>query len=445
MLELLEEKLSEMKQVGVSPVICERIGDFIENGPLAHMRFISPFRMADTWKLNRFEVLDAFLYGTLSGVFELEWDIKCPYCKGPTSEASTLVQLMAKSRCNMCHIDIDGSLDEAVEVTLRVSSSFRDTSDLTSFEIMGSWMQFEEPITFEVDPQDQQMIKMPLEPGAYHLFNESTWGSTLMVFDEKADFERTVEYTYDGQSLSLQTECQKTGPFAIKLHNQSSSELELTFARAKRFPWVSGATVASNQIFRDYFSSELISPDESFSVKNIVFVFTDIKGSTELYERRGDSKAYYLVKEHFKIMTEVVKKHHGAIVKTIGDAIMATFLSAEDSVKAVFEMQQAFEVFNEREKSRDDIIIKIGVHKGACIAVTSNDKLDYFGRTVNIAARVQGLSGGNDIMLSKTVYDELNIKELVGSYGWKTKPIQANLKGVQGLYDIIHITKPSPL
>lgn len=442
MSELMKQKLSDLEQVGVSPQICENLANYVENAPALRLHQISPFRIADTWEMDRNEVLNAFLYGTKAGIFDLEWDIKCPSCTGPTSSKKTLADLISKSHCDYCQIDINGSFDDAVEVTFSVNPGIRDTGNLNPIEIMRSWMQMEDPMTFSADPNDQQEVKMSLTPGSYHMFSRELGVSCpLLVTEEEVETERLLEYTYDGQKLTRDTERYGTGLFSIRLMNKTLSEVEFMFTRLKAFPWVSGAMVASNQIFRDYFSSELISADETFSVKNVVFVFTDIKSSTNLYERRGDSKAYYLVKEHFKIMTEKVNAYNGAIVKTIGDAIMATFLSSGDAMNAVFEMHKAFDEFNAKEELQDDIIIKVGVHRGPCIAVTSNDKLDYFGRTVNIAARVQGLSGGRDVMVSNDMYKELGMQELINKRGWKTRNIQATLKGIQGPYDVVHLTR----
>lgn len=441
MSDLLKHKLSELEQLGIDSAICSKIEDHVQNSIPEHTQRISPYRLADKWSLDREDVLNAFLYGTKSGIFDLEWDLKCPSCTGPTSTANTLTKLLTKSHCEYCRIDITGSFDEAVEVTFKVNQNIRDTGELALRHVMKSWLRFEEPITLSVEAQSQQELRMELKPGSYHMFNaERGLSCPLKITEDVDDQEPQIKYQFDATTISRGNEWYGTGLVNIKLENKSDYEADFTFARLTSFPWVSGAQVASNQIFRDYFSSELISSDESFSIKNLVLVFTDIKGSTDLYERRGDSKAYYLVREHFKIMTKIVKKNRGAIVKTIGDAIMATFTVSSDAIQAVFEMHEAFDEFNKNEKSRDDIVIKIGVHRGACIAVTSNDKLDYFGRTVNIAARIQGLSGGNDVMISKKLYDETGVEEQVLRTGWNTKPIQATLKGVHGLYDVIHVT-----
>ncbi|MDX2470423.1 MAG: DUF5939 domain-containing protein [SAR324 cluster bacterium] len=441
MSELLQSKIAELEQLGIQTEICKKITGHIEESIPQHLFRISPYRLADDWSLDRDQVLNAFLYGTKNGIFDLEWDIKCPSCKGATSTTSTLKQLLSKSHCKYCQIDITGGFDDSVEVTFNVNPNIRKTEELDFYSIMKSWHVFEEGITLSPEAGETQELRLTLSPGSYHLSNpEKGLSCPLLITESGEEKERDIEYKYNGSSISRGNEWFGTGPVNITFKNDSEENLDFKFVKLKDQPWVSGAKVASNQIFRDYFSTELISADESFTVNNTVFIFTDIKGSTDLYERRGDSKAYYLVKEHFKIMTDKVRSNNGAIVKTIGDAIMATFTVSKDAINTVFEMHKAFDEFNLREDTSDDIVIKIGAHRGPCIAVTSNDRLDYFGRTVNIAARVQGLSGGGDIMLSKELFSEPSIAEQIQEFGWNTKPIKATLKGIEGLYEVVHIT-----
>jgi class 3 adenylate cyclase len=108
-----------------------------------------------------------------------------------------------------------------------------------------------------------------------------------------------------------------------------------------------------------------------------------------------------LVREHFAWLAGIVREHEGAIVKTIGDAVMAAFHDPLLGLRAAIAMQGRISAFN--EASRTPVVLKLGLHEGPCIAVTLNDRLDYFGSTVNLAARLQGESRGSDIVLSDSL------------------------------------------
>lgn len=164
-------------------------------------------------------------------------------------------------------------------------------------------------------------------------------------------------------------------------------------------------------------------------------------GSTAIFERLGDSRAYALVRDHFDILEEVVAAHHGAIVKTIGDAIMATFDVSTEGIEALVAVQEAFKDFNARRGEPPELTIKVGAHRGPCIAVTSNERLDYFGRTINIAARVQNLSEGGDVLLSNSLHQEPGVADVFAGTGWRALPFEASLKGIADEFPVVRLQR----
>lgn len=169
--------------------------------------------------------------------------------------------------------------------------------------------------------------------------------------------------------------------------------------------------------------------------------FSDLKGSTALYDRIGDLNAFSLVQQHFERLQRVTVRHNGAIVKTIGDAVMAAFLNPLDAMRAAIEMRGEIATFN-RDRVDRDLILKIGVHTGAAIAVTLNDRLDYFGQTVNIAARVQNLADADEIYVSHDVYDAEGVQTELAGLAIVEK--LATLKGIRSNLRVYCVRPPSP-
>jgi class 3 adenylate cyclase len=167
-------------------------------------------------------------------------------------------------------------------------------------------------------------------------------------------------------------------------------------------------------------------------------LFTDLKGSTELYERVGDLVAYDIVRRHFGVLAEVVREHDGAIVKTIGDAVMATFSTPEDGLRAALAMHDAMARFNQAQK-REELMVKIGLHDGPCLAVTLNERLDYFGQTVNIAARVQALAGTKSIFVTAPVVERAGVRNLLGERRIEPRARTAELKGISEAVTVYEI------
>jgi len=181
------------------------------------------------------------------------------------------------------------------------------------------------------------------------------------------------------------------------------------------------------QTFRNLFRSEVIKATEGIAIRDVTLLFTDLKGSTALYQRIGDLNAYMQVQRHFERLLDVTVRHQGAVTKTIGDAVMAAFSTALDAARASLEMREAVEELN-RGRPQREFILKIGMHKGAAIAVTLNDRLDYFGQTVNIAARVQNLAGGDEIRVTEDVHDAPGVADIFAPF--VSRRTETELKGV---------------
>jgi class 3 adenylate cyclase len=193
-------------------------------------------------------------------------------------------------------------------------------------------------------------------------------------------------------------------------------------------PFLDGKRLLTTQTFRDLFRSEVIAAREGIAVKDITLLFTDLKESTALYDRIGDLSAFSLVQQHFDRLQDVTVRNRGAVIKTIGDAVMAAFLTPADAVMAALAMRAEIAAFNKGKADRE-LILKIGIHSGAAIAVTLNERLDYFGQTANIAARVQHQAEADEIQMSEDVYEATGVQALLESQNVESKVSQ--LKGVQ--------------
>ena len=194
-------------------------------------------------------------------------------------------------------------------------------------------------------------------------------------------------------------------------------------------PFLTAKRLLTNQTFRDVYGTETLDVDQRLNITSLTFLFTDLKGSTALYERVGDLVAYDLVRAHFHVLTEIVASEAGAVVKTIGDAVMATFPTPDRAVGAALRMREAMRNLNEERKS-EDLLLKIGIHEGPCLAVTLNDRQDYFGQTVNIAARVQNLAVSRSIFATGPVIEDPQTSILLETSRLKPVAKRAALRGI---------------
>ena len=133
-----------------------------------------------------------------------------------------------------------------------------------------------------------------------------------------------------------------------------------------------------------------------------------------------------------------VQEHSGAIVKTIGDAVMAVFSRPTDALSAALHILQEIERYN-LEHGEPGIILKIGAHCGPSIAVTLNENLDYFGQTVNVAARVQSLADAGEICISEALYTAPGIGDLLTRH--RVIEFASPLRGVEGNASVYRIVR----
>jgi len=194
-------------------------------------------------------------------------------------------------------------------------------------------------------------------------------------------------------------------------------------------PFLTAKRLLSNQTFRDIYRTDTLDVDQRLKITSLTFLFTDLRGSTELYERVGDLAAFDLVRAHFGVLNEIVASEAGAVVKTIGDAVMATFPRPDQAIAAALRMREAMRRLNEARRS-EDLLLKIGIHEGPCIAVTLNERQDYFGQTVNIASRVQHLATSREIFATGVVLDDPRSLQVLATRGVTPQSHPATLRGI---------------
>lgn len=207
---------------------------------------------------------------------------------------------------------------------------------------------------------------------------------------------------------------------------------------ATEVPPTTGHDMLTIQRFREWAQDQLLPPGESLDVSYMAIWFSDLSGSTALYARRGDPQAYQLVRDHFDVLFSTVDETGGAVVKTIGDSVMAVYTDAVAALKGAAMSHQRLARFNnERNLSTEDsLMLKIGLHCGPSIVVTLNDRLDYFGQTINLAARIAGVAGAGEVAISQAVFDEPGIQELLVHY-----QVEAMKTAVKGIDDEVIINR----
>jgi class 3 adenylate cyclase len=439
----------------------DAIERLVQDAPDRQLCRVNALDFAARAGLDEDRVIAAFLHAARLGLFELSWNVLCPGCGGVLDAGASLKTVhQSEYGCALCAAGYEPTLDEMVEVTFTVSSRVRpiaahEPNRLPPAEYCRQ-VFWSSGIDLPEDAFERMLEEITLElielpPGEKALLSLTLPAEFVIVFDPVTHTAQFIdvkgEPTRERQSLSIvfnrlqaptTTIQMHPGPLRLTLENRTDQRLvpgvyvagqamHDMLGRRKRF--LTAKRLLTNQTFRDIYRTDTLDVDQRLKITSLTFLFTDLKGSTDLYERVGDLVAFDIVKAHFRILHEIIAAESGAVVKTIGDAVMATFATPDRAIAAALRMRDAMRTLNEQHKS-EDLLLKIGIHEGPCLAVTLNDRQDYFGQTVNIASRVQGLAVSRSILATGVVVDHPQVSALLATDGIKPTPRRQSVRGI---------------
>jgi class 3 adenylate cyclase len=436
------------------------IEELVRDAPDRALSRVNVLDFAAKRGIDEERAIAAFLHAARLGLFELSWNVLCPGCGGVLDTSATLKSVNKDEYlCALCAAGYRPTLDEMVEVTFTVSRRVRriaahDPHELpfaeyfrqifwgSGIDVPDDFEQLIEEIVLdavELSPGEKALLSLQLPAEFVIVIDPVTHGTQFL--DVKGDPTRerqNLSIVFDKLRAPTGTVTVRPGPLRLSLENRTDTRVlpglwiagdKLHELLGRRRPFLTAKRLLTNQVFRDLYGTDTIDVDQRLKITSLTFLFTDLKGSTELYERVGDLIAFDLVNAHFRVLQEIVAGEAGAVVKTIGDAVMATFPTPDRAVAAALRMREAMRTFNEA-RSRDDLLLKIGIHEGPCLAVVLNERQDYFGTTVNVAARVQALADSRTILATGPVVTHPQASTLLQTSGLKPVSQRRALRGI---------------
>ena len=473
--KLLDDKLASLETArSWSPRVMSKLETHIRSADDDALFRINPFGFAAEKNIPENEAIDLFLHATAVGLFGMDWLLLCPACSCVVDDFRNLKAVNQNYHCHMCQTDYESRLDEFIAVYFTISPLVREISlhrpdELSPHDYVFKYrgcregrlpdgtpmLHAQEAITRAVEyiPAGETIrVTVEAEEGAIvGVSPEGRIAFAYAVEGAPTGEPPAIKFLYGDKARAHALGKTTRGTTELVVENATGrrgclhvavvpgwfkiGEIELDFA-----PFLTGKRLLTTQTFRDLFRSEVIRSSEGLGVRSITLLFTDLKGSTALYDRIGDLNAFALVQRHFEHLQDAVVRQRGAIIKTIGDAVMAAFLEPADAVRAALAMRREIAAFNRAQPDRS-LVLKIGIHNGGAIAVTQNDRLDYFGQTVNVAARVQGLADADEICITEDVFEAEGVQDALAEVAI-TREI-ARLRGIDQDYPVFRIS-PAP-
>ena len=379
--------------------VADAIAQLIRDGADHELNRINVLDFAARRGLNEERVISGFLHASRLGLFDLTWNVLCPGCSGVLDAHSTLKSLRHDDyHCGLCACGYEASVDEQVEVAFTVAPRVRhiaahDPNTLPLWEYFKqvfwssgvdlnqeSFASLTDEVTLdamELPAHEKAVMSLHLPSEFVIVFEPVTHAAQFIDVQGEPTKERQhLSLIYNRQHTPTGTITLQPGPLRLSLENQTEVRvLPSVFVAAeglhhligKRKPFLTAKRILTNQTFRDVYKADNLNIDQRLKITSLTFLFTDLKGSTALYERVGDLAAFDLVRAHFHALLEIIASEAGAVVKTIGDAVMATFTRPEQALAAGLRMRAAMERLNE-ERGTKDLVVKIGIHEGPCLA-----------------------------------------------------------------------------
>lgn len=483
----LRQGFAELASTGLwSPDALAALEAFVRGAGDYDLFRVNPIHYAGEAELPEVNAIDLFVHASRIGLFEMDWNLLCAYCPQVANSFRELEKVHPHFQCEFCNAINDVALDDYIQVSFTVSESVRDIAfrHPESLPVEDYYLRYHfakgfippggmtpEQIVavlsrefFDLEAGERRGLDFELTPGRFEVLDLSH--NLLLVFfveGEAAVEPQSIAIQLDDGKFSVDRPTRRIdkilgegsyafrqateippGQYHIDIDNRMDErgrfwivQYPPTFVphRVEYHPFLSGKRLLITPAFRELYRTQLVDESEGLPVTDMTYLFTDLKGSTPLYDAVGDVNAYFMVRQHFEILNRAVRAHHGIVVKTIGDAIMAAFERPDDAVRAGIDMIRDMQRYNRTVST--PLGLKVGIHKGRSIAVALNDRIDYFGQDVNIAARVQGLADGNQLCISDEIMQSPGVGDLVATYPQTSE--HAPLRGVDEKIEIHRI------
>jgi len=356
--------------------------------------------------LDEDTVLEGCLDGVAAGVFELQWRTRCPRCGATVARGEALAQVSPKAHCRWCLHAFEVDLVDDVEVVMAVSSAV--VPGLA--ERFCTFFPAKRPdlvAVVQLAPGGRDTLSVDLSPGRW----------TLGVGGRRAE---TVLEVGDGGETSLAwTPDEGAGPVALRagrvdlaVSNPGDARVRVVLRHVEEERRLSAARLATWPGYRRRLGPQVVAPGQPLRVRRLALLFTDLVGSTRIYQELGDAAAFDFIHQHFGLLAQTANAHRGVRVKSIGDALLIAFHDPADAVAAGLAMLTRFRHFVAGRGLEALGSLRLGVEAGPVLAAhTDAAGLDYFGATTSVAARATALAAPGELVMTEVVASEPGVAE----------------------------------
>jgi class 3 adenylate cyclase len=423
----LERLLDRIIEQGVDASIAQRLGEHLAFGSAQEVARIRPLALAERWGVDPDQLTAACLRGASEGLLELHWDLLCPVCRISCQVTDTLRAIGEHAHCEACHLNFELDFANSIELIFRVHPEIRQ-ADLGTYCIGGPAHSPHVFAQVRVAPRERIELDLELPEGSYRLRGpQLAW---------TVDFQVQKHATIRRWELELESGPEPGGSLALRagaqvliLTNGHDRELVVRVERrASPSDALTAARASSLALFRELFPGEVLAPGQLATVSTVTLLVTALDGdqADALYHDLDDARAFDVIHEHFERLGAAIREGGGAVVKTVGEGMMASFGDVSSAVWTALALPQRLAASEATRQLR----LRAGIHRGRMLAATLNDQLDYFGTTARQATAILKHARGNELVLTKAVASDPEVAALLAARRIESEVITTDLAGV---------------
>jgi class 3 adenylate cyclase len=413
---------AKLKERGIPEHALSRFTGHVISAPASELHRIKPKPLARALSLDYNVLLNLMLNATAEGLLKMSWDVVCPHCRGVRKSADHLWDIPKKGECEVCSIDFETSDINALEITFQPNPDIKKSEE-TLFCSAEPAKKSHILMQLYLFPGENRTSILSYPEGRYRMRLLGSSKFSILDLTSSADLkdlywnhqtEGGGFTTAPGASLRMTNGDTGAKTFIIEKNSEDRDALR-------------PRDLFSMQEFRDLFAEEALAVNLSIDVGVQTLAFIDIVGSSAMYIREGNARAFALVSEFFKKSREIAVKREGAIVKSMGDAVLLAFTDPLNALMASLDFIRKFDG-TDREIP---VEVRVTVNSGPCMAVNLNSAIDYFGSPVNTAAKLQKFAGAGDAAVTSTVVSDPGVRAYLEQKGFNlSRSKTADLPGI---------------
>lgn len=421
----MEERVESLINSGAPAEVSDRLGQFLLEAPDQEVARIRPIALARRFGFEERDVIETCLRGVREGILSLIWDVLCPVCRVPSDVKDTLKALSEHEHCPACNIDFESDFSSNVELIFRVHPEIRRVT--TGTYCIGGPANFPHIVAqTRLRPDERVKWNLAMPAGSYRMRSPNLpYTIDFHVSDSRGVSRWDVDL--GGPRPDAPPPLDPTRQ-ALVLHNLTRQELLARIERTtQRDDVLTAAQASSLALFRDLFPSEILAPGQLANVTRVTLMALSVGRLESVYSVEGDTGTFAVVHECLQIADKAIRQEGGAVVKIIGDGFLAAFEEPAGAVRTALDLPQAIA----ESPSTRGLPIKIALHRGDAMMTTINDRLDYFGMTVNSVFDLLKTGEPGDLLVTQSVSRDPAVVEVVQERSHRCEVVQDQRIGPQ--------------